>query len=281
MATTRPPAWPQRETDLYAPLRDFLTAQGYTVRGEVQHCDLTARRGDELVIVELKLRANLDLLVQATARQRLTGTVYVALPRPTSRADVARERGVRRVLRQLELGLLWVAHGPGGPHVEVVFHPLPAERRRQPAKRAALLHELERRSGDFNPGGSTRRKLLTAYRESALRVAWWLSRRGALSPRELRARGTGPATLGLLRRNVYGWFERLDRGIYGLTAAGRQALKDYAALVAQWHEEAPASAAPPSVASAAAPAAPAAPSPAKPDHVAAMLDRLFPRAPAP
>ncbi len=30
------------EKDLYGPMRDFLVGQGYTVRGEVKHCDITA-----------------------------------------------------------------------------------------------------------------------------------------------------------------------------------------------------------------------------------------------
>jgi hypothetical protein len=30
--------------------------------------------------------------------------------------------------------------------------------------------------------------------------------------------------MNILRGNVYGWFERLDRGIYGLTHAGMEAL---------------------------------------------------------
>jgi hypothetical protein len=28
----------------------------------------------------------------------------------------------------------------------------------------------------------------------------------------------------ILQSNVYGWFERVDRGVYGLTEAGREAL---------------------------------------------------------
>ena len=47
-AQTRPPL---KETDLYPPLKDWLTAVGYTVHGEVGGCDLAARRGDELVLI--------------------------------------------------------------------------------------------------------------------------------------------------------------------------------------------------------------------------------------
>ena len=53
------------ETDLYEPIRDYLVAQGYTVRGEVHDCDVTATKGEELIVVELKLRFNMELLYQA------------------------------------------------------------------------------------------------------------------------------------------------------------------------------------------------------------------------
>ena len=45
-----------KEPDLYLPLKKFLVAQGYEVKGEIQDCDVTAVRGEEApVLVELKL----------------------------------------------------------------------------------------------------------------------------------------------------------------------------------------------------------------------------------
>ena len=38
---------PPRETDLYGPIHNYLEAQGYTVRAEVNHCDVTARKAAE------------------------------------------------------------------------------------------------------------------------------------------------------------------------------------------------------------------------------------------
>lgn len=34
-----------KETDLYPPLKTWLEAQGYVVRGEVGRCDLAAEKG--------------------------------------------------------------------------------------------------------------------------------------------------------------------------------------------------------------------------------------------
>jgi hypothetical protein len=36
----------------------------------------------------------------------------------------------------------------------------------------------------------------------------------------------------ILQRNVYGWFDRVTRGTYGLTVAGEQALNRFAHAIA-------------------------------------------------
>lgn len=224
-----------RETDLGGPVRDYLLAQGYTVRSEVEHCDITATLGEELVVIELKRGFTTDLLIQATQRQRAADSVYVALPRPRGREGrSARWRGAQHLLHRLELGLILVSFGEGEPVVEVAFHPLPFEGKRDARRRRAILREIAGRSGDHNEGGSSRRKLLTAYRELALRIAYHLAERGPLSPQALRELGTGDKTQGILARNVYGWFARLERGLYGLKPDGRTALEDYPDLVARF-----------------------------------------------
>ncbi len=222
---------PIRETDLYPPLQKYLTEQGYTVRAEVNGCDVTAAKGDDLIVIELKRSVNLTLLVQATRRQRITDSVYVAVPAPPGGIWTKQWKGIRHVLRRLELGLILVTVRSRVPRVEIVFHPVPFDRKKQKRARRAVLQEMEGRSGDFNTGGSTQRKLVTAYRESAIHIACLLDLRGPMSPRELRAEGTGPKTTSIMYDNVYGWFERVERGVYGITATGRQALRDYPELV--------------------------------------------------
>jgi len=220
------------ETDLYPRLRAYLTAQGYTVRGEVKHCDIAAVKGDDLIVIEMKLALNLPLLAQGVRRQQMTDSVYLAVPRPPNHAKWMRQmRGVFRVLRRLELGMLLVSLKPGKPPVEVVFHPMPFERRRRRSARRAILEEIGRRSGDFNLGGSTRRPLVTAYRENAIQIACYLADTGEMEPRQLRALGAGPKTLSILSRNVYGWFSRIARGLYAVTSKGRDALAKYPELV--------------------------------------------------
>jgi hypothetical protein len=40
----------------------------------------------------------------------------------------------------------------------------------------------------------------------------------------------------ILQRNVYGWFDRVGRGTYGLTVAGEQALNRFARAIAVLEE---------------------------------------------
>lgn len=223
-----------RETDLYQPVADYLTARGYTVRGEVKDCDLAAVKGDALIVVELKLSLTLGLLAQAVKRQQLTESVYVAVPRPSNvRKWMGQTKDARRVVRRLELGLLLV-HPDAVPTVEVLCHPMPAARQQRSRKRRAVIEEAAGRSEDFNQGGSTRRTVMTAYRENAVRIAACLEALGPSKPKALRALGTGPKTLSILARNVYGWFERVDVGVYALSAKGRAALGAYPELAAKY-----------------------------------------------
>ena len=209
------------ESDLAGPLYDYLAGAGYVVRSEVKDCDIAAVKDGDLLIIELKKTLNLALVVQGVRRQRLTDIVYLAIPRPSNKWKWWKEsRGAQHLLRRLELGLILVSLDQGKPPVEVVFHPLPFARRKRAATRRAVLEEIAHRTADYNRAGSTRTKLATAYRENAIHIACCLMVTGRTSPAALRAMGTGPKTLSILRFNAYGWFERVDTGVYDLSAHG-------------------------------------------------------------
>jgi len=233
---TRGTDGPHRETDLYGPIQTYLAARGYTVRAEVGHCDITAQKDDDLVVIELKRHLSVELLIQATARQRIAESVYVAVPAPANMGRKSRWPGIKRVVRQLELGLILVFFDGPAPRVEVVFHPRPYQRRRRRSARRAVLQEMAGRSGNYNEGGSTGRKLVTAYRESAIHIACCLEKFGPLTPRQLRALDTGPKTTAILYGNYYGWFDRVARGLYAIAARGTEELAAYPDLVARYRE---------------------------------------------
>ncbi len=105
--------------------------------------------------------------------------------------------------------------------VEAIVSPVSPFPRRDPKRRSQLHEEWTKRRGDPAAGGSTRAPIMTAYRQEALACAAALAE-GPMRPRDLKPQ-SGRA-YGILRNNVYGWFVREARGLYGLTEAGREAL---------------------------------------------------------
>ncbi len=208
-----------RESELYGPVKAHLEAQGYEVKGEVGAADVVARRGDEpLVVIELKTGFSLALFHQAIARQALTDAVYVAVPRPKTRAG----RDNVALARRLGLGVIFVR--PRNGLVEVVCDPGPFRPRKSPKKAVGLLRAFERLRGDPNDGGATRHGLVTGYRQDAIACARFLAVHGPTKAAKVAEWTEVPEARRIMADNHYGWFERVATGIYGLTAAGRRGL---------------------------------------------------------
>ncbi|MEL7256064.1 MAG: DUF2161 family putative PD-(D/E)XK-type phosphodiesterase [Pseudomonadota bacterium] len=207
------------ETDLYAPVKAWLEGLGYEVKAEVGAADVVARRlGDEPLIVELKTGFSLTLLQQAVARQAVTDTVYVAVPRWAGKAGWRAFKGNIGLCKRLGLGVLSVRLDKG--EVQVHCDPAPFQPRKSKRKRDRLLSEFARREGDPNAGG-TRGKIVTAYRQDAVRVAVFLGQNGPCSGAAAKKdTGVIHATR-MMADNHYGWFCRVERGVYDLTDEGR------------------------------------------------------------
>jgi len=228
-----------REEDLYQPVKAFLEGQGYAVKAEVRGCDMVARRADEPpVIVELKKAFSLALLLQGVDRLAMSEQVYLAFAAPTKAVTWRRDRkGVLKLCRRLGLGLLMVH--PERGLVEPLLDPLPYQPRPNRKRRALLLREFAHRVGDPNTGGQTRRPIVTAYRQNALRCAALLHRQGATKAALIAGETGVTSAAPLLRRDVYGWFQRVERGVYDLSAKGREALVLYADVVRELDGTAP------------------------------------------
>ncbi|HEY9566769.1 MAG TPA: DUF2161 family putative PD-(D/E)XK-type phosphodiesterase, partial [Thalassobaculum sp.] len=159
-----------RETDLAAPVVAFLAGQGYAVKSEVGACDLVAvRDGEPPVVVELKRRFSLDLLLQGVDRLAMTDAVYLAFPADSAGdAWKRRRRTLIKTCRRLGVGILVLHARPGGGHAVVPeLDPVPYRPRPDKRRRARLLREFANRVGDPNTAGSTRVKIVTAYRQDA------------------------------------------------------------------------------------------------------------------
>ena len=210
------------ETELYLPVKRFLEKLGFTVKGEVGGCDLVALSGDQppiVVIGELKQTFNLELILQAVDRAAAADEVWLAArfsARGKGREGDAR---YRNLCRRLGFGMLAVS---SSGDVAVIVKPPTTAPRRNPKKRSRLVAEHNKRKGDPTLGGSTRSPIMTAYRQQALACASAM----ALGPRKLRElRPAIPDAPKILQHNVYGWFDRAERGVYVLTDAGQAALK--------------------------------------------------------
>ncbi|OMF32144.1 hypothetical protein BK133_14955 [Paenibacillus sp. FSL H8-0548] len=230
----------QREEELYKPIKKYYEQLGFTVKSEVLHCDLVAIHPElsDIVIVEMKKTFNLALLLQGVERLRLNSHVVLAVERNRKKSGAHNQRfgDLTELCRMLGLGLMTVTfYKTKPPVIELLCQPGdPPQRGARRRKQAQLLNEFRERSGDYNVGGSTGRKLVTAYREKALRCAYALHIAGPLAPREVAAM-TGYSRSGdTLRKNYYSWFDRIERGKYSLRPEGAAALTEYGEVIADW-----------------------------------------------
>ncbi|MGD6965894.1 DUF2161 domain-containing phosphodiesterase [Rossellomorea vietnamensis] len=228
------------EADLYKPIQKHFTREGYKVNGEVKDCDLTAVKGEHLIIVELKLNLTVDLLIQAAKRQRLTDFVYIAIPRPKNMRS-RRWKDICHLVRRLELGLITVSIANKIPKVQFIQHPEPFDfiksQKASSRRRNSLLAEIEGRSADYNVGGSSKTKIMTAYKETCIMIACCLEQCGRMAPKDLIKFGTGTKTQSILSKNYYKWFERVDRGIYEITEKGKEELSGFPELKEHYMQE--------------------------------------------
>ena len=208
------------ESDLYAPVKALLEGQGYSVKGEVKGCDVVAVRGeDPPVIVELKRAFGMALVLQGVRRLALSDAVYLAVG-----AWPKNLRDVKKLCRRLGLGLMVVVQ----ERVDILLDPAPYKPRKDKRRLGRLLGEHSRRVGDPNRGGSsTKVPMMTAYRQEALRCAGLLARNGPMKVAALKVAAEAPKAALILRDDHYGWFERIERGIYGLTPQGRLGLEQH------------------------------------------------------
>lgn len=223
------------EEDLYQPVHDFFVAAGYQVRGEVKFCDVSATKDDQLVIIELKKNLSIDLLLQGIKRQKLADLVYLAVPKPKKLIFTGKWKDICNLMRRLELGLILVSFHGKKASMEIVVHPEPFDLARSKLqhkrKRSKLIEEFKGRQKDSNTGGSRGKKLVTAYREQSIHIACCLENRGELTIKMIKKLGSDPKkTATILRADYYGWFTKVETGVYQLSVAGQAALQIYSDL---------------------------------------------------
>jgi hypothetical protein len=209
------------ETSLYLPVKKFLEAAGYEVKGEVGHCDLVGLSDADppvVVICELKMTFNLDLILQAVDRASISDEVWIAAKVSARGKGRESDKRYRDLCRRLGIGMLGVSDLGDVSIIVSSVSPMP---RTNPKRKTRLVREHRRRHGDPTAGGGSKAPIMTAYRQQALICADAL-KNGPLRPRDIKA--LAPDAGRIMLSNVYGWFERMGKGVYQLTDAGHQAI---------------------------------------------------------
>lgn len=224
----------RKESDLYLPLKRLLESQHYEVKGEVQDCDILAVRGKEApVVVELKVSLNLDVILQAVDRLALTPKVYIGIPGECA-VFKRRRRHTIKLLRMLGLGLVVIHANRETGSAQVVLDPGAYTPRKSKHRQERLLGEFSRRVGDPNLGGTEKRVgIMTAYRQRALEIAWFLQKSGPTKASRVAEALREPKARSFLYGDVYGWFDRTMLGVYDLSPRGRREIAHWKEPVAR------------------------------------------------
>ena len=217
-----------KEWDLYLPVKRFLESQNYEVKGEIHDCDVMAVRGEEdPVVVELKLSLNLNVVLQAVDRLSVTSKVYIGIPVKCAILKKQR-RHIIKLLRMLGLGLVAIDPELATGSVDVLLDPGEYKPRKAKQRKQRLLGEFIKRVGDPNLGGKDKRKgIMTAYRQRALAIGWFLEENGATKAAKVAEVLREPKARDILYRDVYGWFDRESLGVYKLSPRGKHEIHNW------------------------------------------------------
>jgi hypothetical protein len=231
-----------KETDLHAPVAKWLENQGCHVQAEVKDIDLVGIYKEELSIaVELKKNLNLEVIGQAVERQTRADVVYIAVIEQKQMKRKKRFKSTVNILKRLNIGLLLIDFLENDlPAVVTPYllpdYPCDTKRLKRPvaSKKKKMLEEFKARKLSVNTGGSTRQKTMTVYKENMYEMARQIQQLEIAAPKALLIEGmNASAVRNALQKNYYGWFVRVERGKYQLTALGKKALEDFEQMYAR------------------------------------------------
>lgn len=224
----------EKEIELHAPVSKWLEEKGCDVQAEVNSVDLVGLLGNEVVVaVELKKKLNLEVINQAVERQKYASLTYIAVEHDYKSVESKRFKMTKSTLRRLKIGLLTVNFRS---EIPLVYEQIKAEvmpedgqsKRGQKLKNQLIKEFRGRKSGHFNKGGSVKTQVMTAYKETCLKLAWIIHQEGQMSTKAIRSQFPDlKSCTSYLNANHYRWFQRVERGVYRLTQTGEEALNMY------------------------------------------------------
>lgn len=221
-----------KETEMYPPLKKFLRTKGYVVHSEVDDIDVLAKKGDEYCIIEMKTSFTMKLVFQLIERLKITDQVYAYVPLGKGGRWPKEYKKMCALLKRLELGLITLDINKDNL-VTMEFEPKKFTGRTNYKKKKSVLKEFEGRRVDLNLGGSTKEKIFTVYKEKAIRVAMFLFKHGAATPKEIRSQLEIEQVLSILTQNHYKWFNRVKHGVYESAPAFEEFYTDNKVKISQ------------------------------------------------
>lgn len=215
------------EAEMYPPVREYFERLGYVMQAEVNGIDAVAVKDDEMLLFELKKSFNVKLLFQAMDRLRISPNVYTVIPRPKNSRS-SEFINTKQIISKLGLGLVTVAMDSPVKSVDVIIEPEELKKvRTNNRKKASVKKELDGRSLNVNTGGTSKKKILTAFRERSIRIACVMYVNGEVSAAKLvKEYKCDKDAHGIINRNVYGWFKKVRRGVYDLSDEGINEIKN-------------------------------------------------------
>ncbi len=208
----------KNESEMYAPVRDYFESMGFKVDAEVRSCDIVATRDDIVVICELKRGFTIELMYQIVQRKKMTPYVYAVIPRPKNMRSRVFLKKIE-ILKALDCGLLVVLNTT--KRVDMILPPRGVDTSAKKIRRKSIEKEVEVRKTSLNIGGQTRRKIVTAHRESVIAALCYIEKYG-----EIKTIDCKDNIKNVLQKNHYDWFVRVRKGVYTMNERGRKALED-------------------------------------------------------
>ncbi|MDY0074432.1 MAG: DUF2161 family putative PD-(D/E)XK-type phosphodiesterase [Acholeplasmataceae bacterium] len=214
-----------KETDLFIPVRNLLMEWGYDVQGEVLAADVFAVKEENIIIIELKLAISLKLIYQAIERQKVTPSVFIAIPKQVASSHRRKNDHFFTLLKRLGLGLIVVS----GNKAEMLLEPQSVQEvktRSSSAKKRVMLKEYEQRS-QYKTLGGTNGKKVTVYKEQVIEVAKALYTLREASIQLIKEYTRIEKASSILQKNYHGWFMKNEKGLYRLSPLGMDELKEH------------------------------------------------------
>lgn len=223
-----------REVQMYPIIKDYLETLNFDVKAEIDDVDIMAVKDNKTLLIEMKNTLSLTLIYQGILRQKLSDFVYLAVSKPTEKIIKSKTfKEKKAIIKRLGLGLMLVDVDKS--LITVLIDPSLPTVIKNNKKKKKLEKEFLLRKTTSNQGGVTQTKIITAYRELALEILAFLD--GSEQPVQAIVNHTNQIKASrLLIDNHYGWFLRVERGIYKLSSKGEKALKTYETVINHLNE---------------------------------------------